>query len=46
MKSDSKKEIEVINFKKTILLFLLVILALNITGCSNNIDTLDNSIFL
>ncbi|MES1053443.1 hypothetical protein FOA24_31250 [Bacillus thuringiensis] len=45
LKSDSKKEIEVITLKKTMLLFLLIILAFNITGCSNNIDTLDNSNF-
>ncbi|PFQ40472.1 hypothetical protein COK05_27650 [Bacillus cereus] len=42
-KSDDKTKLEVIDLKKLILLFLLVILALNITGCSNNIDTLDNS---
>lgn len=44
-KSDDKAKLEVIELKKLILLFLLVILTLNITGCSNNIDTRDNSNF-
>lgn len=40
-KSDDKTELEVIDLKKIILLFLLIILSLNITGYFNNMAILD-----